>query len=78
MANIFLHFALQDKARIPYKIKVSWVVKQTLPSENIEDVCRCVAYFGDEPCAVSGHTAIIHHNQDAKDPLLGILRYSMH
>ncbi|MBD5101515.1 MAG: restriction endonuclease subunit S, partial [Subdoligranulum sp.] len=35
-------------------------------SENIEDVCKCVAWLGEGPVAVSGHTAIIHHNQDSK------------
>ena len=35
-------------------------------SENLEDVCKCVVWLGDEEIAVSGHTAIIHHNQDAK------------
>ena len=35
-------------------------------SENIEDVCKCVAWLGDEKIAVSGHTAIIHHNQNAR------------
>ena len=35
-------------------------------SENIEDVCKCVAWLGEEAIAVSGHTAIIHHNQNAK------------
>ncbi len=35
-------------------------------SENIEDVCKCVAWLGKEDLAVSGHTAIIHHSQNAK------------
>lgn len=35
-------------------------------SENIADVCKCVAWVGDEDIAVSGHTAIIKHNQNAK------------
>ena len=35
-------------------------------SENIEDVCKCVAWFGEEDAAVSGHSAIIRHNQNAK------------
>ena len=33
-------------------------------SENIEDICKCVAWLGNEDVAVSGHTAIIHHDQD--------------
>ena len=35
-------------------------------SENIEDVCKCLAWLGDENVAVSGHSAIIHHTLDAK------------
>ncbi len=35
-------------------------------SENVDDVCKCVAWLGKENVAVSGHTAIIHHDQDAK------------
>ncbi|MDE5769747.1 MAG: restriction endonuclease subunit S [Oscillospiraceae bacterium] len=35
-------------------------------SENMEDVCKCVTWLGKEKIAISGHTAIIHHNQDAK------------
>lgn len=35
-------------------------------SENVEDVCKCVAWLGTERVAVSGHTAIIHHKQNAK------------
>ena len=35
-------------------------------SENVDDVCKCVAWLGDEEIAVSGHTAIIHHSQNAK------------
>jgi len=35
-------------------------------SENVKDVCSCTAWLGDETIAVSGHTAIIHHDQNAK------------
>lgn len=35
-------------------------------SENVEDVCKCVVWCGNENVAVSGHTAIIHHNLNAK------------
>ena len=48
--------------------------KQALPndivmavtSENVDDICSCTAWLGDEQIAISGHTAIIHHNQNAK------------
>jgi len=35
-------------------------------SENVEDVCSCTAWLGDEDIAVSGHTAIIQHKQNPK------------
>lgn len=35
-------------------------------SENIEDVCKCLAWLGDEDVAISGHTAIIHHMLETK------------
>ena len=41
-------------------------IVMAVTSENIEDVCKCVAWLGDGAVAVSGHTAIIHHSQNAK------------
>lgn len=41
-------------------------VIMAVTSENIEDVCKCVAWLGDADVAVSGHTAIIHHTLNAK------------
>lgn len=35
-------------------------------SENIEDVCKCTVWVGDEDIAVSGHTAIIHPSINSK------------
>lgn len=35
-------------------------------SENVEDVCSCTAWIGQDNIAVSGHTAIIHHEQNPK------------
>ena len=35
-------------------------------SENMDDVCKCVAWLGNKKIAVSGHTAIIHHTIDPK------------
>lgn len=35
-------------------------------SENIQDVCKAVAWLGEEEIAIGGHTAIIHHKQNAK------------
>lgn len=47
-----------------YAVKNDIVMAVT--SENIEDVCKCVAWLGEEPIAVSGHTAIIHHTLNPK------------
>ena len=41
-------------------------IVMAVTSENIEDVCSCVAWLGKENIAVSGHTAIIHHSQNSK------------
>ena len=41
-------------------------IVMAVTSENIEDVCKCLAWLGDEPAAISGHSAIIHHKQNAK------------
>lgn len=41
-------------------------IVMAVTSENVDDVCKCTAWLGKEPIAVSGHTAIIHHNQNAK------------
>lgn len=35
-------------------------------SENIDDVCKCIAWLGEEKVAVSGHSAIIHHTLHPK------------
>ena len=41
-------------------------IVMAVTSENIDDVCKCLAWIGDEKVAVSGHSAIIKHNQNAK------------
>lgn len=41
-------------------------IVMAVTSENVEDVCKCVVWCGNENIAVSGHTAIIHHNINAK------------
>ena len=35
-------------------------------SENLDDVCKCMAWLGDGNVAISGHSVIIRHNQNAK------------
>ena len=41
-------------------------IVMAVTSENVQDVCSCTAWLGSEDIAVSGHTAIIKHNQNAK------------
>jgi type I restriction enzyme S subunit len=41
-------------------------VVMAVTSENVEDVCKSVAWLGREKIAVSGHTAIIRHTQNPK------------
>lgn len=35
-------------------------------SENIEDVCKCVAWLGDEDICISGDSLAFSHNQNSK------------
>lgn len=37
-----------------------------ITSENIEDICKCIVWLGNEPASVSGHTAIISTEQNPK------------
>lgn len=48
------------------KMAVKNDIVMAVTSENVEDVCKCTAWLGNDDIAVSGHTAIIHHNQNAK------------
>ena len=48
------------------KRAVTGDIVMAVTSENIEDVCRCVAWLGDGEIAVSGHAAIIHHTLEPK------------
>ena len=48
------------------KHAVTGDIIMAVTSENIDDVCSCTAWLGNEEIAVSGHTAIIHHNQNPK------------
>ena len=41
-------------------------IVMAVTSENIEDVCKCLAWMGPEKVAVSGHAAIIHHSINPK------------
>ena len=35
-------------------------------SENLEDVCKCVAWLGKDDIVIGGHSAVLHHNQNPK------------
>ena len=48
------------------KFAKSGDIIMAVTSETVEDVCKCVAWMGDSPIAISGHTAIIQHNQNPK------------
>ena len=41
-------------------------IVMAVTSENIEDVCKCVAWLGEGEIAVSGHAAIIQHSLNPK------------
>ncbi len=41
-------------------------IVMAVTSENINDVCKCVAWLGEDSIAVSGHSAIIHHTLNPK------------
>ena len=48
------------------KMAVTGDIIMAVTSENVDDVCKCVAWLGSGEIAVSGHTAIIHHTLDTK------------
>lgn len=57
---------VSEKTAKKSKKAVTNDIIMAVTSENVEDVCKCVAWLGKEDITVSGHTAIIHHNQNAK------------
>jgi len=65
-------FAMETKSFVSSElaIKLKKVSKGDIiiavTSENIEDVCKCVAWLGDENIVTGGHTAIFKHNQNSK------------
>ena len=58
----FVNDAVFEKS----KIAKPGDIVMAVTSENVEDVCSCTAWMGDKDIAISGHTAIISHNQNAK------------
>ena len=72
---MYTHFGVYSTQVLKYipeevfnksKIAKTNDIVMAVTSENVEDVCKCTAWLGDEDIAVSGHTAIISHNQNAK------------
>ena len=51
---------LNDDVYNKSKKAMSNDIVMAVTSENIEDVCKCTVWLGNEDVAVSGHTAIIH------------------
>lgn len=51
---------LNDDVYNKSKKAISNDIVMAVTSENIEDVCKCTVWLGNEDAAVSGHTAIIH------------------
>ena len=73
--QIYMHYSLFVDKTISYiseevaqkqKFAEPNDVIMAVTSENIDDVCKCVAWLGKEKVAVSGHTAIIHHSLHPK------------
>ena len=62
--NALTNISESNKEKIKYAEQNDIIMAVT--SENIEDVCKSVAWLGKEKVAVGGHTAIIKHNQNAK------------
>ena len=60
-----LTFVSHEVAKRQRKAKHGDIV-MAVTSENVEDVCKCVVWLGNEDAAVSGHTAIISSNQNPK------------
>ena len=60
-----ISFISEEKAK-KQKFAVKNDIVMAVTSENMDDVCKCIAWLGDEEVAISGHTAIIHHNINPK------------
>ena len=60
--NKFVTKEVFDKARKASKGDII----MTDTSENVDDICKSVAYLGENDIAISNHALIIKHNQDPK------------
>jgi type I restriction enzyme S subunit len=58
-------FVSEDLAKKLRKARKNDLIIATV-SENVEDVCKTVAWLGDEAICVSGDTLIFRHNENPK------------
>lgn len=58
----FVEESLAEKLR---KVETGDIIF-AVTSENIEDLCKCVVWLGEEEIVTGGHTAILKHNQNSK------------
>ena len=58
----FVEESLAEKLRKVEKGDIIFAVT----SENIEDLCKCIVWLGEEEIVTGGHTAILKHNQNSK------------
>ena len=58
----FVEESLAEKLRKVEKGDIIFAIT----SENIEDLCKCVVWLGEEEIVTGGHTAILKHNQNSK------------
>ena len=70
--NKFVSKEVFEKARKASKGDII----MTDTSENVEDICKSVAYLGEEDIAVSNHALILKHKQDPKFLTYSTLTYS--
>ena len=70
--NKFVSKEVFEKARKASKGDII----MTDTSENVEDICKSVAYLGEEDIAVSNHALILKHKQNPKFLTYSTLTYS--
>ncbi len=56
---------LSDETSKKAKMAQKKDIIMAVTSENLEDVCKCLVWLGEEDVAVGGHTAIIKTSQNA-------------
>lgn len=60
-----ISFVKPDLAESLKKVYKGQIV-MAVTSENVEDVCKCTCWMGEEPIVTGGHTAIIRPKQSGK------------